>query len=216
VKFIKDKKMRNDLTEIVVVMDRSGSMASCRNDAVGGLNSFIETQKKLIGDANFTLIQFDGKYEIVLDSVPIQKVGKCDLVPRGSTALLDAIGVAINTTGERLAKMSEKDRPGLVVIVIITDGEENSSKEFTSAQIKQMIDTQTNVYKWQFTYLGANQDAFQVGNGIGIQTCASYAPANTSKAFSAVDNNVRRMRGQTMSLEAVVNEYTKDEISKLS
>ena len=160
--------MRTDLTDITVVMDRSGSMQSRRTDAEGGLNAFIEKQKTEPGEAVFTLVQFDNVYEFVHTAVPIKSVPPYTLVPRGgSTALLDAVGRAINETVHRLAKMNEADRPGLVIFVIITDGEENSSKEFKKAQIKAMIQHQTAVYGWQFTFLGANQDAFAEGGGIG-------------------------------------------------
>ena len=160
--------MRNDLTDVTVVLDRSGSMQSCRDDAEGGLNTFIEEQKKQPGETLFTLVQFDTEYEFVHKGKPIRDVGPCELVPRGMTALLDAVGRAIAETGERLAAMPEPDRPGLVVFVIVTDGQENSSKEYTKPQIKEMIERQQNDYKWQFTFLGANQDAFAEAHGIGI------------------------------------------------
>lgn len=113
--------MRADLTDITVVVDRSGSMASCRKDAVGGLNTFIDEQKKQPGHATFTLIQFDDKYEVVHNGIQLNDVPACDLVPRGSTALLDAIGKGIVTTGERLKALLEDQRPGLVVFVILTE-----------------------------------------------------------------------------------------------
>ena len=124
--------MRTDLTDITMVIDRSGSMQSIRSDAEGGINSFIEQQKQEPGEANVTLVQFDADYEFVHSGVPIRQVPAFKLVPRGSTALLDAVGRAINETGARLAAMDEVQRPGLVVFVIVTDGEENSSREFLS------------------------------------------------------------------------------------
>src|SRR5262249_34920935 len=152
--------MRKDLTDITVVVDRSGSMAACQSDAEGGLNTFINEQKRLPGESLFTLVQFDTEYEFVHKGIPIRDVPPYHLVPRGSTALLDAVGRAIIETGERLRNMKEADRPGLVVFVILTDGQENSSREFQLAKIKEMVQHQQDVYKWQFTYLGANQDAF--------------------------------------------------------
>ena len=131
--------MKSDLTDITLVVDRSGSMAQVREDAEGGVNSFIQQQANEPGEALLTLVQFDTEYEFLHKGVPISQVPKYDLVPRGMTALLDAVGRAINETGERLAKMDEQDRPGLVVFVVMTDGQENSSKEFSKADIKAMI-----------------------------------------------------------------------------
>lgn len=121
--------MNTNLTDITVVIDRSGSMASCRADAQGGLNTFIKTQASEPGEALLTLVQFDNQYEIVHRGVPIKDVPKFALVPRGGTALFDALGRAINDTGARLAAMQEADRPGLVMFAIVTDGDENSSRE---------------------------------------------------------------------------------------
>ncbi len=134
--------MRSDLTDITLVVDRSGSMQEIQSDAEGGVNAFIEKQAEEPGEALLTLVQFDTEYEFVHKGVPIEKVPKYELAPRGMTALLDAVGRAINETGERLAKMPEPDRPGLVIFVIMTDGMENSSKEFTKSQIKEMIEEQ--------------------------------------------------------------------------
>src|SRR5256885_1489485 len=113
--------MRNDLTDITVVMDRSGSMNSCRSDAEGGLNAFIKEQKELPGEALFTLVQFDTEYEVVHKAKPIKDVPKCILTPRGGTALLDALGRTIHQTGDRLLAFPEHQRPALVCFVIITD-----------------------------------------------------------------------------------------------
>src|SRR5262245_51606472 len=115
--------MRNDLTELVMVIDRSGSMSAIKDDAEGGINQFIDDQKKLPGACSLTLVQFDTVYDFVHKGVPIHTVGKYDLVPRGSTALLDAVGRAIFETGERLKGIAEPARPGLVVFVIVTDGQ---------------------------------------------------------------------------------------------
>lgn len=189
-------KMRNDLTDITIVIDRSGSMSSCKTDAEGGVNTFIEDQKKQPGSANLTLVQFDSVYEFVHNGVPIKDVPKFELKPRGSTALLDAIGRSVTETGERLAKMPEKDRPGLVVFVILTDGEENSSREFRAPQIKEMIEHQTSKYAWQFVFLGANQDAFKTAGGLGVSVANSsgYSEQKTSGALWATSNNVSRSR----------------------
>lgn len=202
--------MRSDLTDITLVVDRSGSMQAIRDDAEGGVNAFLQEQAKQSGDALLTLVQFDTEYEFVHRAVPIKQVPSYTLTPRGNTALLDAVGRAVNETGERLAKMAEEDRPGLVVFVITTDGQENSSKEFTKAQVKELIEKQQSQYKWQFTFLGANQDAFAEagGMGIGYFGSAQHAPDKVGAAWHATSANVGRMRKQSSNEETVVNKFT--------
>ena len=163
--------MKKDLTCIAVVLDRSGSMAPRRNDVVGGFNSFLREQKAQPGDAIVTLVQFDHEYEIVHDGIPLKEVPELTArtyAPRGNTALLDAVGRAINTVGAKLAATKEKDRPGRVICLIVTDGEENASHEFTKEQIKQMILHQREVYNWDFVFLGANVDAFAEASALGV------------------------------------------------
>lgn len=209
--------MRHNFTDITVVMDRSGSMASCKDDAEGGLNEFIKQQKEAPDEAVFSLVQFDTEYEFVHRGVPIRQVPHCTLTPRGWTALLDAVGRAIVETGERLQRMAEADRPGLVVFVIITDGQENSSKEYTKRQIKEMIRHQQDVYKWQFTYLGANQNAFVEAQGMGIQgAAADYKASKADRAFAAAAGNVLRMRRAAAKCDAPVNAYTPEEKSDMN
>lgn len=208
--------MNKNLTEVVVVLDRSGSMSSTKTDAEGGLNTLIEEQKKGVGDVNFTLIQFDDVYEVVYDGVPIKDVKPFTLVPRGWTALHDAIGKAVNTTGERLAKMKEEDRPGLVYLMIITDGGENSSKEFTKSKIKEMLERQQNEYSWKVDFLGSNQDGFAEGTSMGINSSFTYSGDKTEDVFLAGNNKLSRMRSMLSAGEFVVNKYTADEIKSFS
>ncbi|MCH5376397.1 MAG: VWA domain-containing protein [Planctomycetes bacterium] len=205
--------MRSDLTDITLVVDRSGSMAQVREDAEGGVNSFIEQQAKEPGEALLTLVQFDTEYEFLHQGVPISQVPKYELVPRGMTALLDAVGRAINETGERLAKMDERDRPGLVVFVVMTDGQENSSKEFSKSDIKAMIHRQQDTYSWHFTFLGANQDAFAeaVGMGIAAAGVANFAMNKMAAAYAVTGGKLSRMRRQARQGETVSNEFTDEE-----
>ena len=190
--------MRSDLTDITLVVDRSGSMEQVREDAEGGVNSFITQQANEPGEALLTLVQFDTEYEFLHKGVPISQVPEYKLVPRGTTALLDATGRAINETGERLSKMEEPDRPGLVIFVIMTDGLENSSKEFSKSDIKEMIERQQEKYNWHFTFLGANQDAFAEAGGMGIDAAgaANYAMDKVAAAYLATGAKVSRMRKQ--------------------
>jgi hypothetical protein len=208
--------MRNDLTDITVVMDRSGSMHACQTDAEGGLNRYIEDQKTQPGDALFTLVQFDTEYEFVHRGVPIRQVPHCSLVPRGNTALLDALGRAIVETGERLAKIPESERPGLVVMVVLTDGQENSSREFSKTKIQEMIAHQQSVYKWQFIYLGANQDSFTEAGALGMAgSVGNWTPATQAVAFAAASANTARMRKQVQYSEPVANAFTTEELDAM-
>jgi len=208
--------MRSDLTEIVIVLDRSGSMQGCKEQAESGLNKFIEEQRTQPGEANLTLVQFDTEYEFVHTGKPIKEVPKFTLAPRGGTALFDAIGRAINETGERLRLMDESKRPGLVVFVILTDGEENSSREYTQDKIKEMISHQRDVYKWMFTFLGANQDAFKTAGAFGINrgSTANFAASCSANAFAASSGYVTRVRAmslQGLEVEENTCAYTDEE-----
>lgn len=205
--------MRSDLADVTVVLDRSGSMAVCKDEAEGGLNAFIDEQKKAEGRCHFTLVQFDTQYEFVHRGVSIQDVPRFTLEPRGMTALLDAVGRAINETGERLSKIPEAERPGLIVFVIVTDGQENSSSEFTLSQVKQMIQRQQNEYSWQFQFLGANQDAFAEASALGIPqaSAGNYRVENTSGAIRASSSSVKRMRSLLFAGQTVSSAYTDEE-----
>lgn len=155
-------------TEIVIVVDRSGSMSPIAADMRGGFDTFIAEQRKLPGDCAVTLAQFDDKHDIVYAGTPIGNVPPLELVPRGSTALLDAIGRTIDAVGSRLAAMKEAERPGKVMFVIITDGQENASKEYNRKRVFDMITTQQKDFAWEFIYLGANQDAIGASRDLGI------------------------------------------------
>ena len=205
--------MRTDLTDITLVVDRSGSMEAIRQDAMGGVNRFIRDQAEKPGEALLTLVQFDTEYEFVHRAVPIGSVPEYVLTPRGGTALLDAVGRAINETGERLAAIPEADRPGLVVFVVMTDGQENSSREFTKAQVKEKIEHQQNGYAWQFVFLGANQDAFAEAGSMGMQAAAAanFSIHKVDAAMAAASASVGRMRKQRMASETVQNAFTDEE-----
>lgn len=209
--------MNKQLTDITVILDRSGSMASIHADAEGGLNTFINEQKSTEGDANFTLVQFDDKYDIVHDGIKIDDVPHCTLTPRGSTALLDAVGKTINTLGERLAKTPESDRPGLVVVVIVTDGGENASHEFNRAQIQAMIEHQQEKYDWEFVYLGANQDAFAEAHAMGINMAnvSNYDTSKTRDAFTMTSTKLAESRMSVAAGSAASMSYSAEDRSNL-
>jgi hypothetical protein len=149
-------------------------MQSIKNDMVGGFNTFIEEQKKLPGECAVTLAQFDDQYEVVYSGKALVDVPGLELVPRGSTALLDAVGRTVNEVGARLKVTAEDQRPERVLFVILTDGCENSSKEFTKDTINQMVTHQRDTYRWEFVYIGANQDAFSEAGKLGIHIAQNF------------------------------------------
>lgn len=156
-------------TEIALVLDRSGSMGSCWPDTVGGVRHFIEEQKKDPADTYFTLCAFDNQYEILDDGVPMENVAGIEgrTYPRGSTALLDAIGNTINSIGNRVSKLDNPDDTK-VIFVIVTDGYENSSREYSTEKIRSMIQHQQDKYGWEIMYLGADHDAITEAAKYGI------------------------------------------------
>lgn len=184
-------------TSITVILDKSGSMNSIKQDTIGGYNSFVEEQKKLPGECVISLVQFNHTVEFTYSSKPIQQLTEGLLQeqynPSGYTALLDAIGRAISEKGSELANLKEEDRPGKVMFVIITDGDENSSRHYTNEKIKEMIKHQKEVYSWDFTFLGANIDTFTVANSMGIDANKSLSFSSTKsggakRAFMSVSN----------------------------
>lgn len=201
--------MNDNLTDITIVLDRSGSMSVVRDDTIGGFNTFLKEQQAQPSAANLTFVQFDDQYEVVHLGVPIKDVPELDaltFVPRGWTALLDAIGRSINDTGARIAKMEHYNRPAKVIFVIITDGAENRSTEFTHDKIKEMIKLQTETYNWDFVFLGANQDAISVGSSMGMlrgnsMTYSSNA-IGTQNVFSSVAEKMSSYRSGDTKLKS--------------
>jgi len=159
--------MNPDSTEIAFVLDRSGSMESMKAEAIGGFNHFISEQKKEPGQVRFTLVLFDNLYEVPIDHVPLEIVPTLNgdtYTPRGSTALLDAMGRTIDEIGQRLAKTPEQERPSKVIIACMTDGLENASRQYSNEQISAMIEHQRTKYSWEFVFLGATLESRQMAS----------------------------------------------------
>ena len=176
--------MKKNLTEMVFILDRSGSMYDLTDDTIGGFNSMIENQKNEPGEAYVTTVLFDHYYELLHDHVDVHKIKPItnnEYYARGRTALLDAIGRTINSIGNRLSETPEDERPEKVIFVITTDGMENASLEFTKQKIKEMIEHQQNKYSWMFMFLGANMDAVSEAASIGINT--NYAKTYTASSI---------------------------------
>lgn len=188
--------MKKGLTEIGIVLDKSGSMGAIRKDTVGGFNTFIEDQKKEQGEAKLSLITFNEKLENVYKYKDIQTISELtNYVPAGLTALYDGIGTMIDTLKGNIDGRDEDEKPEKVIIVIITDGFENASKEYDSKTIKNKIKELEDNENWAFIYLGANQDAFSVGGSLG------FNPNGTANWDSDVtgSNKMYRVMSKTMS-----------------
>lgn len=199
---------KSNYTHIAFVLDRSGSMSSVRTDTIGGFNKFLEDQKAVEGECTFSLCQFDHEYESLYDFSQIGKVSKLTdetFVPRGWTALYDAIARQIIETGKSLKAMTEDKRPEKVIFVILTDGEENKSIEYAGEKgrlaIQDMIKHQTEKYSWEFLFLGANINAELVGGSLGIKLGNSMTFAcnadGVDGAFGAVSKGMTTLRSMS-------------------
>ena len=163
--------MKKGLTELVFILDRSGSMSGLESDTIGGFNSVLTKQQTEEGSANITTVLFDDKYELLHDRCNIAKISKIsekEYFVRGTTALLDAIGKTIHKMGNVQKHATDDERAEKVMFVIITDGMENASVEYSYDQIKKMIDHQKKKYEWEFIFLGANIDAVETAARFGI------------------------------------------------
>ena len=188
---------RTDLTHLYFLLDRSGSMQSIASDTEEGFAAFIAEQRATCsGDCRVTLAQFDNEYELVYAERPLADVPPLELMPRGSTALLDAMGRLITDAGARLAALSEEERPGTVVVAVMTDGWENASSEWTHPAIRALVEQQTTKYGWQFMYMGADQDAVEVGTSIGVSADNSitYSRGRARDVMAAASREVSDLR----------------------
>ena len=193
--------MKKNLTEMVFILDRSGSMGHLTYDTIGGFNSMIENQKNEDGEAFVTTVLFDDKYELLHDHVNIQDVKPItnkEYYARGRTALLDAVGKTISNIGNRLSETPEDERPEKVIFVITTDGLENASREFTKPKVKEMIEHQQEKYSWTFMFLGANIDAVGEAESLGIKASHSHtysaSSRGTASVYTAVNSAVSSLR----------------------
>lgn len=193
--------MKKNLTEIVFILDRSGSMAGLEDDTIGGFNAMIEKQKKEPGEALVSTVLFDNISEVIHDRVDIQKIKPMtdrDYYVRGCTALLDAVGKAIHHIGNVHKYAREENRPEKTLFVITTDGIENASREYTYPRLKEMIERQKKQYGWEFIFLGANIDASREAARFGIDAdhTANYHAdtIGTAVIYEAVSEAVCNVR----------------------
>lgn len=207
--------MKNSYTEIAFILDRSGSMQSCQDAAIEGFNRFLLEQQQSAGMARLTLVLFDNEYLVPVASLPVQEVLALDqesYLPRGSTALLDAIARGVDELGARLGQLPEADRPAQVIVAILTDGHENSSQHFGWQDVALRIKHQTEVYKWTFLFLAANQDAIATAAQMNIPAAnaASYVADDAGsrashRAFSRKMAAMRQVNRGEACLEETID-----------
>ena len=197
--------MNKNLTDITLIVDRSGSMIAEWADTIGGIKQFVKDQQAQPGEANLSIVVFDNTHEWVCDTVNIKSVDvdSTDFVipgPRGSTALLNTIGFVINTKGQTFAKMQEVDRPSKVIVAVLTDGEENVSREFTEEQIKDMIKHQTDVYSWQIAFLSSDIHAVEQAQSFGFSAGNTRHAKGTRDAMLMYSNSISNSRSMSEEL----------------
>ena len=226
--------MKKGLTELVMILDRSGSMQGLENDTIGGFNSMIEKQKKEDGEAYVSVILFDDRAEVIYDRIPVEKVERMtdkQYYVRGCTALLDAVGQSIHHIAGIHKYAREEDVPEKTLFIIITDGMENASRSYDYDQVRSMIEHEKEKYHWEFLFLGANIDAVRTAGRFGISpgravdfendsrgTRLNYAVVSEAvscarRAGSAVEMNAVMESGEP--LEAIRKDYRKRHGKKL-
>lgn len=186
-----------NLTHLAMLLDRSGSMQAIKAATQQGFDLFLAEQRETPGRCTVTLAQFDDAYEEVYADRDLRDVPPLDLQPRGTTALLDSIGRLVQTTALRIAQLPEDRRPATVIVGIMTDGLENASKEYTHAAIKALVTEREQVFGWTFLYMGANQDAIEVGASLGVAADRSltYDGAHVGAAYEATSRALHDLRG---------------------
>jgi uncharacterized protein YegL len=190
---------KENLTEIIFILDKSGSMDSIRRETVEGFNNFVHRQLAEPGETKLSLILFDSKYTVSYSGIPLKEA--IDLTftsyePDGGTALLDALGTAIDRTGQRFAEIASNERPSRVIVVILTDGQENSSQEYSVQQVLNRVRHQTKVYGWEFIFLGANQDAWLEAGKLGISNAVEFVADHEGVAlvYEFLEKEVLQMK----------------------
>jgi len=207
--------MKENLTELVFILDRSGSMDHLTKDTIGGFNSFIQKQKEEPGEALVTLILFDNHYDVIYSGKDIQKVEpltELQYYARGTTALLDAVGKTINEVGARLNNTAEEEKPSKVLFVITTDGYENSSVEFTKDKVKSMIEHQTEKYSWEFMFIGGDLESTEYFISMGANAhnvaYSKQDSSGVSALYCSINSAVTTYRSA-----GEINTDWKDELS---
>ena len=201
-------------THVVFILDKSGSMAGTQDDVIGGFNSLMADQRKAEGKLTVSMCQFDTNYNLCFNMVGAAEVTDLNsdtYRPGGNTALLDAVGRTVNEVGDKLRSLPEALRPGKVLVVIMTDGQENSSREFSRAQVSSLVKRQEEEFKWNFIYVGANVDGFAEANQLGIRSvnALNYTSdsAGTLRGYGVVSKGLLHARSVTVASNASMDLY---------
>ena len=210
------EKTKNDCTELVFILDRSGSMEGLEGDTIGGYNALLAKQKKEPGRALVSTVLFDDEYELLHNRVPLDRVAP--LTPeqyyvRGTTALLDAVGRAVSAVSRAHDRLPREERPGRVLFVITTDGMENASREYTGQEVRRMVRRQKERCGWEFLFLGANIDAAAAAGAVGIAPDRAVEYRSDSRGtelnyevLSEVVSEVRACRPISAAWKAAIEE----------
>ncbi|MGI6003675.1 MAG: vWA domain-containing protein [Lachnospiraceae bacterium] len=209
------------MTELVFILDRSGSMAGLESDTIGGYNAFLQKQKKQDGECRITTVLFDNQIELLHDRIDLPAVRPLteqDYQVGGCTALNDAIGLTVSRIGDVQKRTAEEYRAGKVLFVIITDGLENASRRYSTTQVRAMIRRQKEKYHWEFVFLGANMDAAEQAEelGIGADRAADYAadPDGTELNFRVMSEAVSSYRQKGVVPDGCLEEIRRDAKSR--
>lgn len=201
--------MKKGCTEVVFILDRSGSMAGLESDTIGGFNAMIKKQRKEEGETKVSCILFDDVSEVIYDRVPIDEIKEMteeEYYVRGCTALLDAVGSSIHHMKSLQKKMKESDRPEKTIFIITTDGMENSSKEYSHEKVKKLIKKAEEKYHFEFIFLGANIDAISVAGSFGLRKERAFNyhsdKRGTAVNFEALSDTVSGLRKSKSREEA--------------
>jgi uncharacterized protein YegL len=194
--------MKKDFTRIMIVLDRSGSMKSILESTISGYNDFVTDQSKIEGECRVSVRLFDNKHDVLYDNVDIKNVPLLDtntFVPRATTALYDAIGMAITDLGKELYSLEESERPEKVMVVVITDGQENASMNWNIDKIKSSIEHQTDVYNWTFLFIGGGIDAKATADSLSIKKSLFFHndSATTKRMFNKLSSDISAVRGMS-------------------
>jgi hypothetical protein len=192
---------RANHSHILFLLDRSGSMGAIKSAVIEGFNAFITSQREVDGTADFTLIQFDDKYEAVFKDVDLSEVPMLtdyNFIPRGMTALLDAMGRAIDELGGTLRSKKEADRPEKVIVAVLTDGQENASVKFTQKEVRKRIEHQQSFYNWEFMFLSADPMSLELSREVGFKDDMRFSfnadAMDTKRVFSQMSSVVMAKR----------------------
>ncbi|MGN8764858.1 vWA domain-containing protein [Hornefia butyriciproducens] len=201
--------MKKNLTELVMILDRSGSMGGLESDTIGGYNSMLKKQGETEGEVLVSTVLFDDRSEVLFDRVPLEELPQMtdkEYYVRGCTALLDAVGGAIRHIGNVHKYAREEDRPEKTIFVITTDGLENASREYSYDRVKRMVERQKEKYGWEFLFLGANIDAIETAGKFGISAdrAANYHSDHIGTAlnYEVLADAVCEMRGSAKAIGA--------------